>query len=440
MNSRGLIIAVVVAAGLGGGIWYSEKLEKEKAGKPPADATPKLIELADDQFKKLEITKRGGEPLVLERGSDGKWKMLAPQALPVDADAATSLVTTLATFSAESLVEEKASDVAQFGLAAPSLKVSITTKDAKTRSILVGDETVSGGGFYAKLEGDPRVFTIFNYNRAAIDKSPNDLRDKRLLTFDQQKVTRVELVAGKAATEFGKNTAGEWQILKPGPYRADNLQVEEIVRKLKDAKMDLALPEDEIKKAGAQFAAGTVVATAKVTDAGGTQTLEVRKNKDDFWAKSSAVEGIWKVAKELGEGLDKPLDDLRNKKLFDFGFSDPSKVEFRLGDTATVLTKSGEDWMRGGKKMDSAQVQTLIDKLRDLAAITFMTTGFTTASMEITVTSKQGEKVQIANVGGRFIAKRDGEPSMYELDGKNVQEIERAVKELKEASAAPAKK
>ncbi|MCY2926230.1 MAG: DUF4159 domain-containing protein, partial [Planctomycetota bacterium] len=80
---------------------------------------------------------------------------------------ATALVTTLATFSAESLVEEKASDVAQFGLAAPSLKVSITTKDTRTRSLLVGDETVSGGGFYAKLEGDPRVFTIFNYNRAA---------------------------------------------------------------------------------------------------------------------------------------------------------------------------------------------------------------------------------------------------------------------------------
>ena len=440
MKSRGLIIAVVVAAALGGGIWYSEKLEKEKAGKPPADSAPKLIELADDQFKKLEIVKRGAEPLSLERGTDGKWKMLTPQTWPVDAEAATSLVTTLATFSAESLIEEKAADVAQFGLAAPSLKVAITTKDAKTRTLLVGDETVSGGGFYAKLEGDPRVFTIFNYNRAAIDKSPGDLRDKRLLTFDQQKVTRVELVAGNSTTEFGKNAAGEWQILKPGPYRADNLQVEEIVRKLKDAKMDLAIPEDEIKKAGAQFAAGTLVATAKVTDAGGTQVLEVRKNKDDFFAKSNAVDGIWKVAKELGEGLNKPLDELRNKKVFDFGFVDPTKVEFRLGDSATVLTKSGEEWTRGGKKMDSAQVLTLIDKLRDLTAITFMTTGFTTASIEITVTAKQGEKVQIANAGGRWIARREGEPALYELDGKNVQEIERAVKELKEASATPSKK
>ena len=39
------------------------------------------------------------------------------------------------------------------------------------------------------------------------------------------------------------------------------------------------------------------------------------------------VEGIYKVASDLGDGLDKRLDDFRNKKLFDFGFSDPTKVE-----------------------------------------------------------------------------------------------------------------
>ncbi|MCX6592242.1 MAG: DUF4340 domain-containing protein [Acidobacteria bacterium] len=440
MKSRGLIIAVVVAAALGGGIWYSEKLEAEKAAKPPADTAPKLIEMGDDQFKKLEISKKDTPALVLERGADNKWKMLAPQTLPVDTDAITALTNTLASFASERLVEEKATDLAQFGLVAPSLKVAITTKDGKTRSLLVGDETATGGGFYAKMDSDARVYTIFNYNRAAIDKSPSDLRDKRLMTFDPLKVTRVELTAQKTALEFGKNAAGEWQILKPDPYRADNLQVEEIVRKLKDAKMDLALATDELAKASAQFASGAVVAAAKVTDAGGTQTLEVRKNKDDFFAKSSAVEGVWKVAKELGEGLDKPLDDLRNKKLFDFGFSDPSKVEFRFGDSATALAKAGEDWTRSGKKMDAAQVQTLIDKLRDLTAIKFMTTGFAAPSIEITVTAKQGEKVQISQADGRWVARRDGEAALYELDGKNVQEIERAVKELKEASAAPPKK
>ena len=70
------------------------------------------------------------------------------------------------------------------------------------------------------------------------------------------------------------------------------------------------------------FARATPVATAKVTDQSGTQELQVRKNKDTYYAKSSAVEGAYKVDSTLGQALDKGLDDFRNKKLFDFGFSD----------------------------------------------------------------------------------------------------------------------
>ena len=81
-----------------------------------------------------------------------------------------------------------------------------------------------------------------------------------------------------------------------------------------------------------------------------TQTLEVRKDKDkNYYAKSSAVEGVYKVAADVGDALDKGLDDFRNKKLFDFGFSDPSKVDVK----GATYTKSGDKWMSGGKTMDN---------------------------------------------------------------------------------------
>ena len=55
----------------------------------------------------------------------------------------------------------------------------------------------------------------------------------------------------------------------------------------------------------ADAASAAPVATARVTDAVGTQQIEVRKDKDkNYYAKSSAVEGVYKVGNELGEGLD----------------------------------------------------------------------------------------------------------------------------------------
>ena len=102
---------------------------------------------------------------------------------------------------------------------------------------------------------------------------------------------------------------------------------------------------------------------------GGNQSIEIRKDKDkNYYAKSTAVAGIFKTSADVGDALDKSLDDFRNKKIFDFGFSDPGKVELKNA----AYTKSGDKWMSGSKTMDNATVQSLIDKLRDLTATKFV--------------------------------------------------------------------
>ncbi len=129
--------------------------------------------------------------------------------------------------------------------------------------------------------------------------------------------------------------------MKPKPLRADDSNVQELIRKLADAKMDLSASDEDQKKAAAAFASGKIVGVAKVTDASGTAELQVRKNKDDYYAKSSAVDGVYKVGSDLGTALDKGVDDFRSKKLFDFGFTDPDKIELHDGAKAYYLTKGG---------------------------------------------------------------------------------------------------
>src|SRR5258708_3044756 len=130
----------------------------------------------------------------------------------------------------------------------------------------------------------------------------------------------------------------EWQIVKAKPFRADRSQVEDLLRALRDVKMDLSGSEDE-KKAAAAFRAGTAFATVRVTDVSGAQELQVRKNKDDYYAKSSAVVGVYKISRGTGAGLDKGLDDFRNKKLFDFDFAEPEKIEIHDGSKSYFLTR-----------------------------------------------------------------------------------------------------
>jgi hypothetical protein len=179
-----------------------------------------------------------------------------------------------------------------------------------------------------------------------------------------------------------------------------------------------------------------------VTDAGATQEIEVRKNKDNYFAKSSVVAGIHKIPNDVGEGLNKSLDDFRNKKLFDFAFNDPNKLEIRDGAKTRVFQKSGEKWTSDGKQMDSTSVQALVDKLRDLSASKFVEQGFTTPVIELTVTSGEGkrvEKVLISKSGSGYVAKRDNEAALYELDTKAVEELQRTAADVKEPAPTPKK-
>ena len=433
MKPKGLLIGVALLAVLGGLIWWSNK----KQAATPADTTVKILAIPEDQFQQLRIKKLTNEIIELRR-SDGKWAMISPKPLAADQDAVASTVATLSSLNADKVVDEKAADLHPFGLDMPTLDVTITRKDGKTAELLVGDSTLDNSGAYAKLAGDPRVFTIASASKTSLDKNPEDLRDKRLLSFDSDKLTRVELQAKGQTLEFGKNGQNEWQIVKPRPLRADSSAVTTLVDKLHDAKLDTSeLPEDAAKK----FAAAAKAGTASVTDSSGAQTLEIRKDKDNnYYAKSTATEGVWKTSADTGGALDKGLDDFRNKKLFDFGFSDPSRVELKTA----AYTKAGDKWMSGQKTMDNASVQTLIDKLRDLSASKFPEKGGGGDPVfEATVVSNEGkriEKVAITKQGAQYFAKREGDASIYEMDAQAVADLQKAAAEVKEAAPETGKK
>jgi hypothetical protein len=139
--------------------------------------------------------------------------------------------------------------------------------------------------------------------------------------------------------------------------------------------------------------------------------------------------------------FDKGIDDFINKKLFDFGFTDPDKIELHDGSKSYFLTRSSNDWWSNGTKMDSSAVSSLIDKIRDLSATKFPESGFGSPTLDLTVTSEGGkriEKVQISKNGDSYLARRENEPALYELTSSALAELQKSATELKPAAAPPA--
>ena len=428
MDPKRLILAALVLAGLSGALWWSNKQEPGKVASP--DDAPKILEIPQDQINKLEIRRMGAAPLVLEKGA--LWVLKAPQELGGDQAVVGNLLSTLAVFSSDRLVDEKPADMKAYGLADPLITVIVGRKDGKTHTVHFGDDTPSGTSAYVRVEGDPKLYSVVTATKQMFDKTWRDLRDKRLLSFDTEKLTSVEL----GAITFGKNVGGNWTILKPKPLRADPVAADQLVRALAEARLDVLNDTEEEATLPAKFATAKLVAVAKVTDNKGTQQIEVRKgNEADYFARSSAVEGVFKTPASLGESLGKGLDDFRNKKLFEFGFTQPDRVEVKDGEKSFVFAKSGNDWKRDGKTIDPGSVQQVLDRLRELAAVKFADSAAGAMVAEFTVGK---EKVTVTKQGEMYFARRADGPDVYVLDAKTVNEVRELAAGAKEAAAAAA--
>lgn len=428
---RGLLIALVALIVLGGGVLLSNKYKKDSEAKGSPD-TPKILSIPEDQIQQLDIKKRDGSSVTLKKGD--KWQITAPEALNADQDAISSLTSAVSALNAERVVEDNATDLANYGLSNPQIQLSVLKKDGKTSKLLLGDDTATGNGVYAKVEGDPKVYTVGSFNKTSLDKTAADLRDKRLVVFDSDKLSRLELTGKGGTIEFGKNAQNEWQILKPRPMRADNWAVEELVRKVKDAKMEGTGADGDKAKTEAAFNGALKVGLVKVTDAKGTYELDVRMKDGNHFARGSSIAGIYKVPNDLATGIDQSLDAFRNKKLFDFGFNDPSKVEIKDDKGSKVYVKSGEKWMLGSQEMDSVSIQSVVDKLRDLSATKFQDSGFPGSVFEVKLTAKDGKIVDDVQIGKNNTAIRVGEPTVYELKPETVAELVSAASSIKAPS------
>jgi Domain of unknown function (DUF4340) len=436
MKIRGLLIATVVLAALAGVLYWSDhRKPSAEAAKPDADAAPSILKLDENSITKLELKSKDAPSILLtKRGSD--WMITEPRPFAADQSTVSSMLSAISSLSSDRLVEDKGADLQRYGLASPTFELDITEKDNNKHRLLLGDNTPAGSAVYAALAGDPRIFTLAEYHKTALDKSLTDLRDKRLLTVSPDKVARLEIAGQNGEIEFGHNK-DEWQILKPKPMRADSVAVNELVSKLTDARMDLSGSDKTATESDSAFAKDLPVAVIKLTDESSTQQIQIRKAKDLYYAESSQIDGAYKIDSSLADSLNKKADDFRNKKLFDFGYSDPNKIEIHSGAKTWSLMRGGEDWWDNGKKMDADSVQTLISRLRNLSADKFVGSDFTTPEVEATVTSDSGKRVErvlISKSGSNYISKRDGDSTFYQLPTQSGDELQKAIGDLKLAS------
>jgi len=196
-----------------------------------------LITLKPAEINRIVIAP-GGNAAEIELARKGdNWAIMKPSQVPADNAAVQQFLDTVTAGQVSEFVADKPGDLAKYGLANPSLRVSLYA-DKKEESLLFGFKLpeayknaiyVRGGG------ADQPVASVAEYLFTAANKSLDDLRDKTVLTFDQSAVDRVEVAGGPPPTTIARAAGGKWTISGGGKTaNAEVLVAESLLDQIHD--------------------------------------------------------------------------------------------------------------------------------------------------------------------------------------------------------------
>ncbi len=444
---RGLtttIILVLVLAGLGAYIYFVES-ERPAGG---IEDREKVFAVEADQIEQITLTAKG-ETTTLTK-TDGVWKITAPVMADADSAQVSSLTTAIAALEINRVLDENASNLAEFGLADPRIKVAF--KAASTSGeIHFGETTPTQGDMYAVKAGQPRVFLVAAHQDASLAKNTFDLRDKRVLHFDRDKIDTLELTQPGASTVQLARAGNEWTIKSPLEARGDYSAIEGLVTRLSTASMTELIDPNSPESFGLETPSAAVTVGTGSTRA----TLELGAEREgSLFARDRARQMIFKVESALATDLKKTSEELRDKDLFEFRTYNLLRLQVTRGaDTYEFqkVTGGGEGgadkWQRvvEGKAtdVDTKATEDFLSKLSALRAQSFNPTtkaaGLAQATLVAAASYDSGkfERVRLISGEGQAFAVRDGEGGVAVLDASDLSETLKALDAVVNPAPAP---
>jgi hypothetical protein len=162
---------------------------------------PKLKKIEKNTINKIEIT--GKDKEIILTGKEENWKLM-----PKDYPAASNLVEDMLETIENLALTELASEKKDFHRYELDEEKKITVKayrdDELVREFDIGKISSTYSHTFVKMDDDTRVYHARKSFRSTFDKKVADLRDKSVMTFDNNDITEVKIVQDGETFEFAK--------------------------------------------------------------------------------------------------------------------------------------------------------------------------------------------------------------------------------------------
>lgn len=394
-----------------------------------------------------------GEALTLESAEAGKWRLTKPRVLPADPDVVADFLEKLDGAKAKEFVEDAPRSLAPYGLDHPTTVTLWIGKDKEraSRSLLFGREDKGKKGVYVMRSGEPGVMLVGEELWAAVPKTMGVLRDKVVLAYQYDKVSRVELAGPRGPLTLERDGIG-WKITAPEALKADTGAVNGVLWRIRDLRASGFLAEDA---AAIPRLLPKPEVTVRLWEEGAKEPQVLllaasRETRGGQPAALAAVEGRGPVVLVDGKVLDdlaRGADDLRDKSLLPaFEMSDVKRARVVSGGAPLVVERKGEsDWQVVEPKRGGTKERRVADLLLSLKALRWKSIvspkgddaarfGLDKPELEVTLLKADG-----GEIAGLLVGKSEGpqtyvklktSPTVYAVDSRLIRDLQKAPGEI----------
>jgi hypothetical protein len=420
------------------------------ATRPVSDFRDKSILAFDrQQVTGLEIV-TADDTIALEP-VDHRWKLTRPVALGADPDTVGGFLDKLSGAKVKEFVAEAPPSLAPYGLDKP-WRVTLVTgkdKDRASRALLIG-KFEAGKGVYAMRGGESSVLLVPEDVWTALPKNVAALRDKTVVQFDRDKVSRVDVESPQGPITLVREN-DKWKITAPQALPADQVEAGAVLTKIQNLRAQGFLGED-VALIPKLLARPEVKVT--VTDASGAKTLLLAPSPEKRGGQPmayGAITGTGPVVLVDGSALKdfaRSVNDLRDRTLLSgLEPKDVKRMQVTAGGKTTTLERTGEsDWRviepaKGAAK--SSQVDDLLYTLRGLKWKDLVAPGgeepakygLDKPSVEVRLFRADGTEIGAVlfgkQEGERLYLKTKNAPAIYAADPKQVGTLPKSIDEFK---------
>lgn len=422
------LLLVVVLAGLGGYIYFVDSKRPPASADGTSSEKEKVFTVDADKINELRVTYQGQTTLL--KKADGGWKLVEPIAIEADPPEAIGIATGLTNIEIVRVIDENATDLAQFGLANPLITIEYKGEGGISGTLKLGNKNATQGEVYALKNNEKKVFQVSSFQETTFGRTAFDLRDKKILKFDRDKADSLILTKGKDSIELARSGT-DWKVVKPVASRSDYSTVEGFIGRLSSANMAKLIEENpkDLAKYGLDKPTMTVTIGAgsakTVLEVGATEEMQT------YGRDAARPSTVFTFDGTLQADLNKSFDDYRKKEFFEFrplylaklhavldGPGGPKTYDFEK--IAPAKPSDPESWrvtQAGGAShtADQATMDDFLNKLVGLKADSFVDpktkTGLDKPTLVVGASFDDGkfERVRFAQVSDSAYGKRDGD-------------------------------